>query len=128
MGLFLRKGKVMNYNVKVTGIGKNAYELYEDCRCLIIFDNNAPEELAEISVLHEEGEIKKDIKVGDTIVLGKNEYKVTAVGTEAMLTLRELGHCTFKFTGNSETEVPGQIEVEGDEYPEVNEGDYIGFK
>lgn len=118
----------MNYNVKVTKIGKNAFELYEDCRCLIIFDDNAPEELAEISVLHEEGEIKKDIEVGDIIVFGENEYTVTAVGTEAMITLRELGHCTFKFTGNSEAEVPGQIELKGEKYPEIKVGDCINFK
>lgn len=118
----------MNYNVKVKKIGISALELYEECGCLIIFDDIAPEELAEIAVLHEEGEIKRDIKVGDAIILGRHEYKVTAVGTEAMLTLRELGHCTFKFTGKSEAEVPGQIELEGSEHPQIQIGDYISFK
>ena len=118
----------MNYNVKVNKIGISAFELYEECGCLIIFDDIAPEELAEIAVLHEEGEIKRDITVGDELVLGKHEYKVTAVGTEAMLTLKELGHCTFKFTGRSEAEVPGQIELKGEYHPEIGVGDYISFK
>lgn len=118
----------MNYNVKVNKIGISALELYEECGCLIIFDDIAPEELAEIAVLHEEGEIKRNIEVGDAIHLGKHEYKVTAVGTEAMLTLKELGHCTFKFTGKSEAEVPGQIELEGPSHPQIEIGDYISFK
>ena len=50
----------MNYNVKVNKIGMSAMELYEECGCLIIFDDIAPEELAEIAVLHEEGEIKTE--------------------------------------------------------------------
>lgn len=118
----------MNYNVKVNKIGMSAMELYEECGCLIIFDDIAPEELAEIAVLHEEGEIKRDIKVGDEIILGKHGYKVTAVGTEAMLTLKELGHCTFKFTGKSEAEVPGQIDLAGENHPVIEIGDYISFK
>ena len=118
----------MNYNVKVSKIGMSALELYEECGCLIIFDDIAPEELAEIAILHEEGEIKRNIEVGDTIVLGKYNYKVTAVGTEAMLTLKELGHCTFKFTGKSEAEVPGQIELEGPHNPQIEIGEYISFK
>ena len=69
----------MNYNVKVSKIGISAMELYEECGCLIIFDDIAPEELAEIAVLHEEGEIKRDIIVGDDIFLGRFWYKVTAV-------------------------------------------------
>lgn len=45
-----------------------------------------------------------------------------------MLTLKELGHCTFKFTGKSEAEVPGQIELAGENHPVIEIGDYISFK
>ena len=119
---------MLNYKVKVNKIGQSAFELYEECGCLIIFDEIAPEELAEIAVLHEEGEIKRDILVGDIITLGKHDYKVTAVGSEALLTLKELGHCTFKFTGRDEAEVPGQIELYGDQRPNIEIGDHIVFK
>ena len=53
---------------------------------------------------------------------------MTAVGTEALMTLKELGHCTFKFTGRSEEEVPGQIELLGDHKPEIEVGDHIIFR
>ena len=119
---------MFNYKVEVKKIGISAFELYEECGCLIIFDEIAPEELAEIAILHEEGEIKRDILVGDIITLGKHDYKVTAVGSEALLTLKELGHCTFKFTGRDEAEVPGQIELYGDQRPNIEIGDHIVFK
>ena len=40
---------MFNYKVEVKKIGISAFELYEECGCLIIFDEIAPEELAEIA-------------------------------------------------------------------------------
>lgn len=116
------------YEVKVKKIGISALELYKECGCLIIFDETAPEELAEIAVLHEESLFDKEINVGDMVTLGKHDYKITAIGDEALYTLKELGHCTFKFTGHSEAEVPGQIELSGEHEPDIEPGDYIIFK
>ncbi len=53
---------------------------------------------------------------------------VTAVGDEAMKTLRENGHCTIVFTGKDAVEQPGQIMVKGDGVPRFMVGDVIRFE
>jgi PTS system glucitol/sorbitol-specific IIA component len=116
----------MKYQAKVTGIGDMALELL-DLDMLIIFNNNAPAELAEISVLHTIEEWEHDVEVGDTIQLGDSTYTVTAVGGEANHTLKLLGHCSFKFSGKPEVELPGQIELKGDGHPTIKEGDTISI-
>jgi glucitol/sorbitol PTS system EIIA component len=118
----------LKYNVIIKDIGKFAFELLENGNCLIIFDECAPEELAEISLIHTHAEIEKDIVPGDTLFLGSNQYKVTAVGTEAMKTLRELGHCTLNFNGTSVAELPGQIELRGEKPVGISIGDAIKFE
>lgn len=118
----------MKYQSKVTGIGELAFELLEVNDLLIIYNDNAPPELAELSVLHSIEEIKEKIKVGDTLQLGNQTYTITAVGDEAMHTLKELGHCTFKFSGKEKVEMPGEIELSGSSKPNVKIGDMIILK
>ena len=115
------------YEVRVTGIGEAAFELLENCNCLIIFDDCAPAELGEISILHSSGKIEGEIKIGDAVGFGENEYIITAIGDEAIKTLEEMGHCTFKFTGNPTSELPGQIELQGVKRPQIMVGDLIRF-
>lgn len=47
----------MKYFTKITGWGEDALGFLEeeDMNFLVIFNNTAPDELAEISVLHEAG-------------------------------------------------------------------------
>ncbi len=107
----------MKYVTKVTGWGEDALGFLEleDCNFIIIFNNNAPAELAEIAVLHEKAELKADPAVGDTVIIGSKAFDITAVGSEALHTLRTLGHCTLSFKGGSEPERPGCIMLEGGE-------------
>lgn len=114
----------MNYKSKITIIGEIALDFLKQ-DMLIIFNNNAPAELAEISVLHTIEEVKEDICVGDIITISSKEYEVTAVGNEANKTFRQLGHCTFKFSGSLKAALPGHIELKGEGIPEINIGDYI---
>ncbi|QCX34066.1 PTS sorbitol transporter subunit IIA [Caloramator sp. E03] len=118
----------MKYQSKITGVGEFAFELLETSGGLIIFDNNAPSELAEISVLHTRESLKEDIKVGDKLYLGDQVYIVTAIGEEANHTLRELGHCTLKFSGKPSVELPGEIELKGYCKPNIQIGDMIIFE
>lgn len=114
----------MRYQAKVTEIGEMALEFLE-MDMLIIFNNNAPKELAEISVLHSIEEMEHEVEVGDTVQFGESTYIVTAVGGEANHTLKLLGHCSFKFTGKSEADLPGQIELKGSALPAITVGDEI---
>lgn len=82
---------------------------------IVIFNNDAPDELVEISVLHEITELYEDPATGDTVEICGKRFKITAVGDDAAHTLRTLGHCTLSFQGGSVPERPGCIMLEGDD-------------
>jgi PTS system glucitol/sorbitol-specific IIA component len=114
----------MDYLSQITGIGPLALDFLEE-NILIVFNDNAPPELAELSVLHEPHPLERDIRTGDTVFFGAERYTVTAVGEEANRTFRSMGHCTFKFTGKSEVELPGHIELAGQARPDVRVGETL---
>ena len=106
----------MKYCATITGWGEDALGFLadEDCNFMILFDEDAPAELAEIAVLHTKAELAADPAVGDTMMICDKVYDITAVGDEALHTLRQLGHCTLSFKGGSEPERPGCIMLEGE--------------
>lgn len=106
----------MKYQATITGWGEDALDFLgdENTNFIVVFNNNAPEELAEIAVLHTIEELKADPAPGDTLIFCDKVYDITAVGDEAKHTLRQLGHCTLSFKGGSEPERPGCIMLEGE--------------
>lgn len=114
----------MDYRSQITGMGPMALDFLDE-DILIVFNDNAPSELAELSVLHRPCPVDRDIRTGDTVLFGEDRYTVTAVGEEANHTFRSMGHCTFKFTGKPETELPGHIELSGQALPDVKVGDML---
>lgn len=116
------------YCAKVTAIGPEALSLLE-VNMLIIFNENAPEELAEITVMHTIEELKEDVVKGDVVTLGGHDYEVVFVGSEANYTLRELGHCTFYLYGEGVEyrELPGYIILKCDEQPKFEIGQTIAI-
>ena len=106
----------MKYYAEITTWGAEALAFLDDpnANFIIIFDNNAPPELAEISVLHTMANYNEDPVPGDTLILADKAFTITAVGDEVLHTLRTLGHCTISFKGGAEPERPGCIMVEGD--------------
>lgn len=109
----------MKYQATITGWGDLAKEfLNPACNFIIIFNNNAPPELAEISVLHTISELTADPVKGDKMRVCGKEYTITDVGPEALMTLRELGHCTVSFNGAEHAPRPGMIELSGEPFTE----------
>ncbi|MDD3746635.1 MAG: PTS glucitol/sorbitol transporter subunit IIA [Anaerostipes sp.] len=106
----------MKYQSEIVGLGPEALFFLEDedMNFIIIFNEDAPPELAELSVLHTKADLKELPEVGDTIRICDKEFRVSAVGSEAPHTLKELGHCTLDFKGGAEAERPGCIMLEGD--------------
>lgn len=113
----------MDYKSTVTTIGPLVEEMVAEGNFIIVFNENAPESLAEMSILHTICEMDQEIKPGDVVIFGNNQYIVTAVGEEANHTLKAMGHCSFKFTGRENVELPGQIELSGGDIPEIKPGD-----
>ena len=65
----------MKYQSKIVGLGPDALAFLEDedMNFIIIFNEDAPPELAELSVLHTKSELKEDPAVGDTLKIGNKE-------------------------------------------------------
>lgn len=107
----------MKYDVKITGLGSMAMEFLSpdmEMQFVILFNDDAPPELADMAILHTAGVLAEDPAPGDTLKLGGKTYKITAVGDEAIHTLREMGHCTLAFSSSSEPYRPGCINLDGE--------------
>jgi PTS system glucitol/sorbitol-specific IIA component len=78
---------------------------------LVFFGMNAPEELAEFSILHEHTQLHQDVVAGDLLFIDDASYEVLAVGEVANQNLSNLGHLVVKFNGQTEPEMPGDISV-----------------
>lgn len=111
----------MKYNVKITGYGSMALDFLTE-NMLIIFNDNAPAELKEISVWHDVSEMTSDVQVGDLMEVAGKEYFVTAVGDEANHTLKTMGHCSLRFDGAEQPQLPGTVHLKGDGVPEIEIG------
>jgi PTS system glucitol/sorbitol-specific IIA component len=107
----------MKFDVTVTGLGDMALAFLDpamEMRFVILFNDNAPAELAELAILHTEAEMTEAPAPGDTMKIGEKTYKITAVGDEAIHTLATLGHCTLAFTADTEPYRPGCINLDGE--------------
>jgi glucitol/sorbitol PTS system EIIA component len=101
------------YMTEVTNVGPEVEELLEEAGTLVLFEEGAPPELAEMSVLHEHSESREDPpEVGDMMVIDGREFRITAVGDSAWKNMLKLGHASFKFNGAQEVELPGEICLE----------------
>ena len=116
----------MKYQAKVTEIGGMVQELAEDGNLLIIFNEDVQDpDLKDISIAHTVTELKEDIVAGDVLTIGDKKFNVT--GNVALKTLKDLGHCTIKFDGDTKANLPGELHVDG-LVPEVKVGDVITFE
>ncbi|WP_332633520.1 PTS glucitol/sorbitol transporter subunit IIA [Halalkalibacter flavus] len=112
------------YFTNVTSIGPMAATFYED-KMIILFKNDAPDELKEFCIVHEKNELNGEIMVGDIFKIGETEYEVTAVGSAVNQNLGNLGHITIRFNGSSEADLPGTLCLEDKEIKEITEGETL---
>lgn len=117
----------MLYQSKITGYGEMAQELWRE-NMMVLFNDNAPAQLAEIAVLLRPAPLSAEIAVGDTVVIGNRSYLVTAVGEEANHTFESMGHCTLRFEGKDTATLPGEIQLEGQIPPLEKDVDFLILK
>ncbi len=108
--------------VKELGI---CVEEFKDANLLIIFGDNAPEEIRDFCYSVSVNPINGTIEAGQTLKFGNQSYKITAVGSEAPVTLAGLGHCSISFTGATTVDMPGTLYVENKPMPEITVGTKI---
>ncbi len=112
---------MIKYQATITAIGPYVAE-FIDHNILVLFGDQAPEELAEFSILHDGKEMQGTLTVGDAVYLGEAEYKILAVGDVANDNLKKLGHLILKFNGETEPEMPGDVCVEAKPLPIIELG------
>lgn len=117
----------MEYKSEITGFGEMALDFLSE-GMLILFNDGAPPELAEIAVTHKKSECPCEICVGDEVSLGDKTYTVGAVGDEVNYTFSAMGHCTLLFTDKDKPDLPGQLCLKGDGVPKLSIGDIINIK
>ena len=108
----------MCYNVKGAKCRK-------DRKIMAVIYENKVKELGKDCYSVDVNPINGEIKAGQTLKIDENEYKITCVGEEAPVTLAGLGHCTIRFNGMTEAELPGTLYVEEKAVPEIKVGTTI---
>lgn len=97
------------FQTTVTAVGPEAADLLAG-GVLILFDRGAPPELAEISVLHDNGRPTGRAPVrGDWFCIGSERFEITGVGEAAWRKVGDLGHVVLNFTGAASPDRPGEI-------------------
>lgn len=94
-------------------------EEFKEMNMFVIFGDNAPEEIKDYCYSVNVNPIHGTILAGQTLKIGESEYKITAVGEEAPVTLAGLGHCTINFSGQTNVDLPGTIYVENKPMPSM---------
>lgn len=111
------------FETRVTQKGEMVDQLMKE-HALVLFDETAPKELHEISVLHAGKKVYQEVEPGDVLVIDGHEFEIYFVGDRANQSLKELGHVTFKFDGSKE-DMPGSICIEPKEMPEIQSDSLI---
>ena len=112
---------MIKYQATVTAIGPYVAE-FVDHQILVLFGSEAPEELAEFSILHDGKDLMGELIAGDIVYLNDFPYEILAVGEVASSNLKNLGHLILKFNGETEPEMPGDVCVESKPLPEISPG------
>lgn len=92
---------------------------------IILFGDEAPAELKDFCYSVDVNPVNGDICPGQTVKFDDQVYTITAVGNEAPVTLKGLGHCTIRFSGDTQAEMAGTIYVSPTTMPTIGEGTKI---
>ena len=99
------------FEAKVIQVGPEAQNMIQDANMLLLFGEEAPEDLAIL-------------KVGRLVVDSK-KYSITAVGNVVEKNLTGLGHITISFDGSKEGSLPGTLHVAADQAVVIEKGSTI---
>ncbi|WP_209123980.1 PTS glucitol/sorbitol transporter subunit IIA [Alkalihalobacillus sp. BA299] len=113
--------EVNKYQSLVTEVGSEV-ELFIEEKMIVIFNENAPEDLRSIGVIHKEAELLNDVEAGDFLEIDRERFEILFVGNKVNDTLKELGHCTIAFNGEKSSDLPGTMCVEHKQIPEIKVG------
>ncbi|MDC0610541.1 PTS glucitol/sorbitol transporter subunit IIA [Vibrio sp.] len=116
----------LQFKASIIDIGSLAMESLEE-NMLILFNQSAPDDVKEYCFIHDQGIDAGVISTQSTLLIGENDFVVTAVGSSVNQNLANLGHITIKFDGQLKPEQPGTVHVIGCGPKSINIGDEIIF-
>ncbi|WP_339234399.1 PTS glucitol/sorbitol transporter subunit IIA [Oceanobacillus sp. FSL W7-1281] len=112
------------YQTAIKSIGKDA-KAFEAEKMMVLFGDNAPNELADFCYVIDLVPVDEDIAVGDTLKLDNVSYQITSVGDAVRKNLNDLGHITLKFDGSTTAGQSGSLYLEEKEIVDVKPGSTI---
>ncbi len=98
----------VRYATEVTSVGKQV-AAFAGKGLLILFGDQAPAAVHDISVLHSPTVKKGGIEVGDIVEIDGRTYPILAIGGVAEANLLALGHIDLKFNGDRKAKLPGDL-------------------
>ncbi|MDY7221275.1 PTS glucitol/sorbitol transporter subunit IIA [Halalkalibacterium halodurans] len=114
------------YESVITGVGSEVQYFIEE-NMVVIFNDTVPDDLKSIGVIHKQTELQADVAVGDVLEVNGACFRILFVGDKVNDTLREIGHCTIAFNGETNAELPGTLCVEQKPLPDFVTGATIKF-
>lgn len=117
-------GGTIRYETVVTEVGEHVGEFLAE-GVLVLFGEDAPEELREYSVIHRPADADGGVEVGDQVVVAGDGMTVLAVGDVANDNLRNLGHLVLKRNGATEPALPGDVCCDTGPIPQPEPGHVI---
>jgi PTS system glucitol/sorbitol-specific IIA component len=112
------------YETEVVAVGDLVPQFVEQ-GVLVLFGEQAPEELHEFSVLHQPTTAVGGPSAGDVIVVGDRRLDILAVGDVVADNLLNLGHLDIKADGRTDPQMPGDVCVPVGTLPSVTKGQRI---
>ena len=100
----------MKDKAEVIEVGSGVYDMLQT-GLIILFNKKAPEDLKPYCLVTEDNIEQGEIKQGDTLIIEKYCYTITAVGGQANENLYSLGHVSLCFDGSKEPNLPGHIHL-----------------
>jgi len=114
----------VRYRTEVVAVGEEARLFFSE-GIVVLFDEQAPEELHEFSVIHRPTVTTGGVEPGDVVDFGGEQLRVLAVGDVCNDNLANLGHLVLKRNGKTEAPLPGDLCCDEGPIPAVSAGDTI---
>jgi len=114
----------VRYDTEVTAVGSMA-DTFFAAGMVVLFGEEAPEELADFAVLHRPTVTEGGVAPGDVLTIGEHRLTVLAVGNVANDNLVNLGHLVVKRNGETTAALPGDVCCDHGPVPEITPGDRI---
>ena len=110
------------FEAKVIQVGPEAQNMIQDANMLILFGEEAPEDLAEYCFKIDNKDLLGSIQKGGKLVVDSEEYLITAVGNVVEKNLTGLGHITISFDASEEGSLPGTLHVAAEKEVVIAQG------